>query len=117
MSSMHGAVPMTSYIFDSNKVFKHLDDYTIFLRVFDGSSPGKGIQLKNVLKYERRPELSYITMLNDGQLAFFGAKDITASDEPLSIRIGKDDLTMNSQVHISIIDVGKGNRLLKAIIP
>ena len=98
---------------DSNKVFKHLDDYTIFLRVFDGGSPGKGIQLKNVLKYERRPELSYITMLNDGQLAFFGAKDITASDEPLSIRIGKDDLTMNSQVHISIIDVGKGNRLLK----
>ena len=32
------------------------------------------------------------------------------------IRVGKDDLTMNSQVHISIIDVGKGNRLLKPLI-
>ena len=101
---------------DSNNVFKHLEDYTIFLRVFDGGTPGKGIQLKNVLKYERRPEFSYIKMFNDGQLAFFGAKDITASDEPISIRIGKDDLTMNSQVHISIIDVGKGNRLLKPLI-
>ena len=51
---------------DSSKVFKYLDDYTIFLRVFDGSSPEKGIQLKNVLRYERRPALSYISMLNDG---------------------------------------------------
>ena len=101
---------------DSNKVFQHLDDYTIFLRVFDGDNPQKGIQLKNVLKYERRPNLSYITMVNDGQLAFFGAKDITASDEPTSIRLGKEDLTMNSQVHISIIDVGKGNMLLEPMI-
>ena len=101
---------------DSNKVFQHLGDYTIFLRVFNGESPEKGIQLKNVLRYERRPDLSYITMVNDGQLAFFGAKDITASDKPISIGLGKDDLTMNSQVHISIIDVGKGNMLLKPLI-
>ena len=101
---------------DSNKVFQHLGDYTIFLRVFNGESPEKGIQLKNVLRYERRPDLSYITMVNDGQLAFFGAKDITASDKPISIGFGKDDLTMNSQVHISIIDVGKGNMLLKPLI-
>ena len=101
---------------DSNKVFQHLSDYTIFLRVFDGDSPKKGIQLKNVLKYQRRPNVSYIAMLNDGQLDFFGAKDITASDEPISIRLSKGDLTMNSRIHISIIDVGRGNMLLKPMV-
>ena len=101
---------------DSHRVFRYLDEYTIFLRAFDGASSEKGIQLVNVLKYERRPEVSFIAMLNDGKLDFFGAKDIMASDEPLSITFGSGELTMNSRIHISIISVGHGNRLLRPIV-
>ena len=101
---------------DSNKVFQYLNDYTIFLRLFDMDQTEKGIQLANVLKYERRSDLSFILMLNNGKLEFFGAKDITASDEPVRVRFARGDLTMNSQIHMSIIAVGKGNRFLAPLI-
>ena len=101
---------------DSNKVFRHLNDYTIVLRRFDADQADKGLQLANVLKYERRSELSFIMMLNNGKLDFFGAKDITAPDDPISFTLGKDELTMNSRMHISIIDVCKGNRFLPPIV-
>ena len=101
---------------DSSKVFQYLNEYTIFLRLFDVDQAEKGIQLMNVLKYERRPDISLITMLNNGQLDFFGAKDITASDAPLKVKVGGDDFTMNSKVHISIIAVGKGNKFALPMI-
>ena len=101
---------------DSEKVFRHLNDYTIFLRVFDGGKPEQGIQLMNVLRYERRPEVSFVSMLNNGKLDFFGAKDITASDEPVSIRIAREGLTMNSKIHISIIAVGKNRGLIPFMV-
>ena len=101
---------------DSNKVFRHLNDYTIVLRQFDADQADKGIQLANVLKYERRSDFSFIMMLNNGKLDLFGAKDITAPDDPISVTLGKDELTMNSRMHISIIDVCKGNRFLQPMI-
>ena len=101
---------------DSKKVFHFLDEYTIFLRRFDAGQADEGIQLKNVLRYERRSDFSFITMLNNGQLDFFAAKDITASDTPSTATLGGSELTMNSKVHISIIEVGKGNRFLRPMI-
>ena len=95
---------------DPNRVFQYLTDYTIILRLFDASRAEQGIQLMNVLKYERRPDVSFIAMLNDGGLDFFGAKDITSSDAPVKISFSRDDFTMNSKIHISIIAVGKGNQ-------
>ena len=80
---------------DSNGIFRYLNDYTIVLRLLDVDESDKGIQLANVLKYERRDEVSLIAMLNNDKLDFFGAKDITSSDDPISVNIGKD-LTMNS---------------------
>ena len=55
-----------------------------------------------------------MAMLNNGKLDFFGAKDITSSDEPISVTIG--DLAMNSKVNMSIIGVGKGNRYVLPLI-
>ena len=101
---------------DSNKVFRHLNDYTIVLRQFDADQADKGLQLANVLKYERRSELSFIMMLNNGKLDFFGAKDITGPDDPISLTLGKDELTMNSRMHISIVNVCKGNIFLPPIV-
>ena len=101
---------------DSQKAFQNLKDYTIFLRVFDVDRSEREIQLMNVLKYERRAEASFIVMLNNGKLDFFGAKDITASDDPMSVSFDRDELTMNSQIHISIIAVGKGDRFLQPMV-
>ena len=101
---------------DSNRAFQYLTDYTIILRLFDAGRAEQGIQLMNVLKYERRPDLSFIAMLNDEKLDFFGAKDITSSDAPVKISLNRDDFTMNSKIHISIIAVGKGNRFGSPII-
>ena len=101
---------------DSTKAFRHLGDYTIVLRLFDVDQADKGIQLWNVFRYERRSDFSFIMMLNDDKLDFFGAKDITASGVPISVTFDKSDLTMNSQIHISVIAVGKGNRFLQPII-
>ncbi len=92
---------------DSGGVFRYLDEYTIFLRLFDVAEPEKGIQLMNVLKYERRPDASFVAMLNDGELDLFGAKDISASDDPVTITLTPDAFTMNSKLNISIIAVGK----------
>ena len=100
----------------SNRVFQYLNEYTIFLRLFDVDQAEKGIRPMNVLKYQRRPDFSSITMLNNGKLDFFCAKDITASDEPITVRFGRDDITMNSKVHISIIAVGRGTRFLDPMI-
>ena len=84
--------------------------------MFDADRAVDGIRPTNVLKYERRPEVSLIAMQNDGKLDFFGAKDITASDAPLQVSIRSSELTMNSKVHISIIAVGKADRFLAPII-
>ena len=90
---------------DPGGAFRYLDEYTIFLRLFDIAEPEKGIQLMNVLKYERQAEVSLIAMMNNGQLDFFGAKDITASDDPVTVTLTRDTFTMNSKLHISIIAV------------
>ena len=100
---------------DSNGIFRYLNEYTIVLRLLDVDELDKGIQLANVLKYERRTEVSLVSMLNNGKLDFFGAKDITSSDEPISVTIG-NDLTMNSSVNMSIIGVGRGNRYMLPLI-
>ena len=100
----------------AGKEFKYLDQYTIFLRLYDVDQADQGIQLVNVLKYKRQSDVSYIAMLNNGQLDFFGAKDITASDEPSQFEVGGRDFTMNSNVHISIIAVGKGGRFASPLI-
>ena len=55
--------------------------------MFDVSHPEKGIELMNVLKYERQYEFSFVAMLHDGRLDFFAAKDITASDLPSEVKI------------------------------
>ena len=60
--------------------------------------------------------MSFIMMLNEGQLDFFGAKDISASEEPVTVSFTKDELTMNSKVHVSIIAIGRGNRFAGPMI-
>ena len=101
---------------DSSKAFRHLGDYTIVLRLLDVDQADKGIQLWNVFRYERRSNFSYIMMVNNDKPDFFGAKDITASDDPISVTFEKNDLSMNSQMHISVVAVGKGNRFLQPLI-
>ena len=101
---------------NSRKVFEYLNDYTIFLRLFDVDQTEKGIQLANVLKYERRPDLSFIAMLNNERLDIFGAKDITASDAPSTVSLKMEEFTMNSKIHISMIAVGKGGRFASPLI-
>ena len=100
---------------DTGGYFRYLGEYTIVLRLLDVDKLDNGIQLSNVLKYQRRDEVSLMAMLNNGKLDFFGAKDITASDEPISVTIGKD-LTMNSRVNMSIIGVGRDNRYMLPLI-
>lgn len=102
---------------DSNNRFRYVDDYTIFLRRFDADEPEKGLQLINVLKYERRTEVSLIMMFNDkGGLHLFGARDITDSNGFKKVAITKDVLTMNSRVHVSLIEVGKRGKSLEPLI-
>ena len=97
---------------DARKRFRYLDSYTLFVRTFDAKRPDQGIQLANILKYERRPSASVIATTDGQQLDWFGAKDITASDAPVSLRVGGRDFTMNSDVHVTILAVGTGNRYL-----
>ena len=102
---------------DSNRRFQYLTDYTIFLRVFDVDRPEDGLQFMNILKYERKLDFSYITMLNDGRFDSFGARDITSfSSEPLRVRLDRDSFTMNSKIHISIIGVGKGGKIRSPLV-
>ena len=101
---------------DANKTFRFLEQYTVFLRLYDMEQADRWIQLANVLKYERRSQVSYVAMVNNGQLDVFGAKDITDADRPLQFRVGGPDFTMNSSVHISILAVGKGGKYLSPIV-
>ena len=100
----------------TQKTFRYLQEYTIFFRLYDVDETEKGIQLENVLKYERRTDVSLMSMLNNGKLQFFGSKDITAADGPVTVRVGGPGFTMNSSVHVSIIGVGKGRRYLSPIV-
>ena len=101
---------------DAKKTFRYLKEYTIFFRRYDHQQSDQGIQLVNVLKYERGSDISLLSMLHDGQLAFFGARDITDPDDALTIKVGGPDFTMNSKVHISIIQVCKGRVFVPPII-
>ena len=101
---------------NAHKHFQYLNGYTMFLRFLDAKEPNGNIRLANVFKYERRPCASIVAMLNNGKLNFFGAKDITANDEPLAVRVGGQGFTLNSQVHISILAVGVDNRYLAPLI-
>lgn len=100
----------------SDRIFRHLNDYSIFLRLFDADRPEQGIRPMNVLKYERRSNVSLIAMLSDEKIEFFGAKDITADNAPVQITFEGGQLDMNSKIHISIIAVGKGEKMLSPII-
>ena len=102
---------------DANRGFRYLETYSILLRVYDVDAPNSGMQLLNVLKYERRRDFSFIAMMADRQLDFFGAKDINSpSDAPSQFAIQRDDFTMNSKVHMSLIGVRKGNQLAPPLI-
>ncbi len=102
---------------DANKVFRYLEAYSIFLRIYDVDNPSSGIQLLNILKYERRSDFSFIAMMANEKLDFFGAKDINSpSDAPSLVKIEQDDFTMNSKVHVSIVAVRKGNRFAPPLI-
>lgn len=100
----------------TDKDFRFLNEYSIFLRLYNMDEPDKGIQLVNVLKYERRSNVSLMSMLNNGQLEFFGAKDITAAEGELVVSVGGPNFTMNSNIHVSIIGVGKGTKYLAPMI-
>ena len=101
---------------DSNREFQYLTDYSIIIRLFDADKIEQGIHLMNVLKYERRPDVSFVTMLNGDKLDFFGAKDIASGNESIQVTLNSGDLTMNSKMHISIIAVGKGSQFLPPMI-
>ena len=101
---------------DSTGAFRHLDAYTMVLRTWDAARPDNGIQLANIFKYERRQDFSYIMMPGRDELQFFGSRDITAADGPWRMEIRGDELSMNSQLHISIIAVHKDNRYMRPLI-
>ena len=101
---------------DADRNFRFLNDYSIFLRLYDVNVSDKDIQLVNVLKYERRPDVSLMSMFNNGQLQFFGAKDIIAPEGELEVSVGGPNFTFNSDIHVSIIGVGKGTKYLAPMI-
>ena len=101
---------------DANRNFRFLEGYSIFLRVFDADRVSDGIRPWNILKYERRSDVSVVTTVLPDRLEFFGARDILATDEPLRISVGGEGFTMNSKVHVSIIAVGKGTKFLAPMI-
>ncbi|WP_423918879.1 hypothetical protein [Candidatus Poriferisodalis sp.] len=101
---------------DSAGAFRHLDDYTMVLRMWDAEHPDQGMQLANLFKYERRKDFSYVVMPTRDRLEFFGARDITADDRPWRTEIHAEDLSMNSQIHVSIIAVHKGNMFMRPLI-
>ena len=97
---------------DSSRHFRHLEGYSIFLRAFDVDRVSDSLLPWNVLKYERRSDVSVVTTVLPDRLAFFVSRDILASDEPLTISVGGEGFTMNSKVHVSIVAVGKGGKVL-----
>ncbi|MYC37405.1 MAG: hypothetical protein F4X66_10925 [Chloroflexi bacterium] len=101
---------------DSTKAFRHLNDYTIFLRLLDIDHIDAGLQLWSVLRYERRSDFSFIMLVNGDIWDVFGAKDITPSAYSVDVTFNKDELTMNSEVHVVVVAVVKGNRRLAPIV-
>ncbi len=99
---------------NESRVFQHLTDYTLILRVFDVDRVNDGVRPVNILKYERRPEISVVWTLSGDHLDGFGAKDMTAGDDVVEVNVEKETFTMNSKFHVSIIAVGKANRFLLA---
>ena len=101
---------------DASRRFRFLDGYSIFLRMFDVDRADDSILPQNILKYERRSDVSVVTTLLPGRLAFFAARDILSTDEPLTVSVGGSGFTMNSEVHISVITVGRKGRFLAPMI-
>lgn len=102
---------------DSHNVFQYLKEYSIYLRYYDVDNPQIGIQMGNIFKYERLNDLSLIAMLGHEGIQFFGAKDINlTSGVPLCVEISRDDFTMDSKIHISIVAVLKGNKAAAPLI-
>ena len=102
---------------NAGRQFRFLDEYTLFLRVFDVNAPDLGIQPRNVLKYKRHEGYSFILTMNGNHTAVFGALDITSTDIPTTITLSKDDFDFNSnKIHISIIGVKKDNIWLRPMI-
>ena len=101
---------------DAHKHFRYLDSYTIFIRSFDPTRADGEIELVNVLKYERRASASVIAMTTGEPFDWFSAKDITASDDPVSLRVGGKDFTMDSTAHVTILTVAVGIQYLAPII-
>ena len=99
-----------------DRVFRFLPDYSLVLREFDVDRSEDGIRLINVLKYEHKDDVSYVAMPTEHGMAFFGAKDITASEVPVYIPLTKDEFTMNSKFHISIVAVRKGDRFAPPVV-
>ena len=95
---------------DSDGAFRYLEEYTIFVRKLEADQAEMGLQPVKVLRYERRPDVSLISMTDGQRLHFFGALDITASGGPLDVEVGGPGLTFNSKVHISVILIFKENR-------
>ena len=94
----------------SDGAFRYLDEYTIFVRKLQADQAEMGLQPIKVLRYERRSDVSLISMTDGQRLDFFGALDITATGGPLDVEVGGPGLTFNSKVHISVILIFKGNR-------
>ena len=88
---------------DAHNYLRYLDSYTIFVPHFDVARRDGGMQLVNVLKYVRRPSASVIAMVNGAQLDWFAAKDITASRDPVSLRVGGKHISMDSTTHVTIL--------------
>ena len=95
---------------DSDGAFQYLNEYTIFVRKLQADQAEMGLQPIKILRYERRSDVSLISMTDGQRLDFFGALDITATGGPLDVEVGGPDLTFNSKVHISIILLFQENR-------
>ena len=97
---------------DSNRVFRHLTDYTLVVRVCDIDDPDGQIWPRGIMKYERQRDVSYIAMLTQKGLEFFAAKDITAPAGPATVKLAKGKFTMSSKFHVSVIEVRKGDEFI-----
>ena len=59
---------------NSANQFRHLEDYTIFIRLLDMDEVEKGPQLLQVFKYQRFEEMSVVFMLHGGTLNSYPRK-------------------------------------------
>ena len=103
---------------DSHGVLRHLESYTVLLRLFDVDQQDSetGANITQVLKYERRDDVSVVATTDGQGLSFFAARDITASGDPVSIAVGGPDFTMNSRVHVVVTAVVKDGRFGSPVI-